>query len=245
MKISKSHPRYTSLKTRERIVAGVKKGITALDGLIPQGRGEAFDYLLGEKTHDFAKTSIEMAAALLLTAKHPVISVNGNVAALVPKEIIMLANEVDAVIEVNIFHPSKKRELLIRKHLLQHGAKKVLLPQKTSVMLYVESNRKHVHKQGIFIADVVFAPLEDGDRAWALIKNRKKVITVDVNPLSRTAKSATVTIVDNIVRTLPVIIEVVKRYKHVQTKNLEHIIRVYDNKKNLKKAVTIIRKNLS
>ena len=41
--IPKTHPRYPSLKTRELIVKGVKAGIASIDGLIAQGRGEAFD----------------------------------------------------------------------------------------------------------------------------------------------------------------------------------------------------------
>ena len=45
--IPKSHPRYTSLKIREKIVDGVKKGITSQHGLIAHGRGEAFDYIIG------------------------------------------------------------------------------------------------------------------------------------------------------------------------------------------------------
>ena len=62
------------------------------------------------------------------------------------------------------------------------------------------TDRLIVNKNGILISDVIFVPLEDGDRCQALIKNGKKVITIDLNPLSRTAKTATVTIVDNIIR---------------------------------------------
>ncbi len=63
MKIPKSHPRYTSLKTRELIENGVKKGITSLVGLIAHGRGEAFDYLIGEKTHKSAIDAIEVSSS--------------------------------------------------------------------------------------------------------------------------------------------------------------------------------------
>ena len=50
--------------------------------------------------------------------------------------------------------------------------------------------RQYVNKEGIFKADAVFIPLEDGDRTEALIKNRKKVIVVDLNPMSRSAKKS-------------------------------------------------------
>ena len=116
-KIPKSHPRYVSLKTRDLIVEGVEKGITSIHGLIAHGRGEAFDYLLGEKTTNAAKKSIDSAAALLLLAKHPVISVNGNAAALAAKELVQLSKSINAKLEVNVFHPSTKRELKINQRI--------------------------------------------------------------------------------------------------------------------------------
>src|SRR5262249_57709755 len=84
VEIPLNHPRRFSLLTRARLTEGVRQGITSLDGLLAHGRGEAFDYLLGERTRDFALRAIEAAAALLLVARRPVISVNGNTAALVP-----------------------------------------------------------------------------------------------------------------------------------------------------------------
>jgi len=49
IKIPKSHPRYFSLMTREKISHAMKKGLVHETGLIAHGRGEAFDYILGEK----------------------------------------------------------------------------------------------------------------------------------------------------------------------------------------------------
>ena len=214
MKVPKTHPRYTSLTIRNKLVEGVKKGITSKHGLIAHGRGEAFDYLIGEKTNIKAKKAIERAAKLLLKAKHPVISVNGNSAALVPKELVQLSKLIPAKLEVNIFHSSKKRELKIKKELIRNGAKEVLLPQKNCKIKHLDSNRKYVNKEGIYKADVVFVPLEDGDRTEALIKNKKKVIVIDLNPMSRSAQKATITIVDNIIRAVPLLIEKVKQYKN-------------------------------
>ena len=48
--IHNDHPRYESLKLREKIVNAYKNGILAESGMIAHGRGEAFDYLLGEET---------------------------------------------------------------------------------------------------------------------------------------------------------------------------------------------------
>ncbi|MDP6599877.1 MAG: 4-phosphopantoate--beta-alanine ligase [Candidatus Woesearchaeota archaeon] len=212
--VSKKHPRYESLRIRDKLVDGVKKGITSTHGLIAHGRGEAFDYLLGEKTTKVAKKSIDSAAALLLLAKNPVISVNGNAVALVSNELVQLSKILDAPLEINIFHPSKKREIKIKNYLIKNGAKEVLLPQKNCKIKFISSNRKHVNKEGIYKADVVFVPLEDGDRTEALVKNKKKVIVVDLNPMSRSAQKATITIVDNIIRAVPLLIEKVKQYKN-------------------------------
>jgi len=243
MKPPKSHPRYLSLITREKIEQGVKKGITSHAGLIAHGRGEAFDYLFGEKTSKQAKKAIEAAASLLLLAKHPIISVNGNAAALAPKEIIELSNIIPAKLEINIFYISSKRELKIKKHLLKNGAKEILMPQKSAKLKYLDSNRRYINKEGIYKADVVFVPLEDGDRTEALIKSKKKVIVVDLNPLSRSSKKASITIVDNIVRVIPLLTKTVRKFKKYDKSKLEKIVKNYDNKRNLAQINKILRKN--
>lgn len=201
-----SHPRYLSLLTRERLVAGVQRGVTSLHGLIAHGRGEAFDYLLGERTHPFAERAIAAAAAALRAARHPVISVNGNACALAAPALVALAKASGAALEVNIFHSSPAREIAIRDMLLECGAPTVLLPSQTHAIAHIDHNRKWVHPEGILIADVVCVPLEDGDRCQALVDNGKVVITVDLNPLSRTARSAHITIVDNLTRCLPLLV---------------------------------------
>ena len=241
MTVPKSHPRYQSLKTRDLIANGIKKRITSMHGLIAHGRGEAFDYLIGEKTINSAAKSIEAASSLLLIAKHPVISVNGNAAILTAKELAQLSRIIPAKLEVNIFHPSKKRELKIKNYLIKNGAKEVLLPQKQFKIKYLESNRKYVNKDGIYKADVVFVPLEDGDRTEALINNGKKVIVVDLNPLSRSAKKATITIVDNITRTIPLLIKKIEQFKKLNRNKLMKIIKNHYNKKILEEALKEIK----
>ena len=47
---------------------------------------------------------------------------------------------------------------------------------------------------------MVLVPLEDGDRCEALVAMGKTVLVVDLNPLSRTARTASVTIVDEVGR---------------------------------------------
>ncbi|MDE0424889.1 MAG: 4-phosphopantoate--beta-alanine ligase [Candidatus Poribacteria bacterium] len=232
--VPKTHPRYFSLTLRDTIVAGVEQGITSIHGLIAHGRGEAFDYLIGEATQPFALEALGAAAAMLRLAAHPVISVNGNVAALVPDALVALGQILNAPLEVNIFHTEKGREEKIRKHLLKHGASHVLMPTTEAQLSYIDSNRKFVHPDGIFKADVVFVPLEDGDRCEALRKMGKAVVTVDLNPMSRTAQQANITIVDNVVRALPLLCEEIQEFNDSAAKDT---VTQYSNKAVLKKAL--------
>jgi len=237
--IPKSHPRAKSLFIRERLVHGFDDGLVAKEGLMAHGRGEAFDYLLGEKTSKYAQNAIHAAAFLLVTASYPVISVNGNVAALCPKEIVKLAGIINAKIEVNLFYANEKRKKNIVNVLRKAGAKEILGvdPKSSRQISGLDSARRIVDKNGIFKADVVLVPLEDGDRTIALKKAGKKVITFDLNPLSRTAKTADITIVDNVVRAINRLI------LECKSKKIQKI--PFNNKKNLASCVLEIKKNLS
>jgi 4-phosphopantoate--beta-alanine ligase len=235
--LPKSHPRYDSLRQRERLTEGYKAGATALEGLIAFGRGEAFDYLLGERTPQTALLAIEASAALLLSAKNPVISVNGNTAVLCPRELVELSEIVGAKLEINLFHRTEKRVKVIEKILEENGAKHVYGVKPEALLKGIESERRRVDREGINRADVVFVALEDGDRTQALIDVDKKVVAVDLNPSSRTAKTATITIVDNIVRAVPLLIDAAKRLKTGDIKKLESGQSDFDNQQNLKNSL--------
>ena len=118
-----SHPRRASLLIREKLVDGLRLGITSQHGLIAHGRGEALDYLIGERTRDFAEVAIRAAVAAMLLAQRPVISVNGNAAALVPAEMVRLSEVTGAPLEVNIFHHSDARVDAIASHLGRFGGR--------------------------------------------------------------------------------------------------------------------------
>ena len=104
MTIPEDHPRHQSLKYRHQIIDGMTNVVVAEAGLIAHGRGECFDYILGEKTSESSKKAIKAAVALLLLAQKPIISVNGNVAALVPSELIALSEVIKAPLEINLFY---------------------------------------------------------------------------------------------------------------------------------------------
>ena len=238
MKIPKSHPRFVSLSIREKIVKGYNDGLVAKEGLLAHGRGEAFDYLVGEKTTRTAKAAINAAAATLLSAQSPVISVNGNVAALCPKEIVQLAKATKAKIEVNLFYYDENRKKKIVKSLKKAGAKQVLgtNPRSYRRIGGLDSPRRIVDKDGIFAADVVLVPLEDGDRTEALQKIGKTVITFDLNPLSRTAQTADITIVDNVIHGMRLLVSACKKSKTLKTN--------FNNKRALSSTISEIKNNL-
>ena len=98
------HPRFLSNFYRDLLSEGVRKGITSLQGLTAHGRGETFDYLMGEKTCSFARVSIQAAASLLLLSKFPVISVNGNTVILSGKGLVKLSQLINCPLEINLYH---------------------------------------------------------------------------------------------------------------------------------------------
>lgn len=245
--IPSSHPRAKSLYIRELLVNGFKNGIVVQEGLIAHGRGETFDYLLGEGTTESARIAIKAACSLLLVAVHPVISVNGNVAALCSKEVVELSNLIDADIEVNLFYWSEEREIAIEKELKKMGAKKVLGIRSggSARIPELRSERRIVDQDGIYKADTVLVPLEDGDRTEALVKMHKKVIAIDLNPLSRTSKAATVTVIDNVIRALPAMAIEAKQLKQKNGEILKKIVNEFDNSKNLSESLEIIRRGVN
>lgn len=228
------------------LVDGFKSGVVAAEGLIAHGRGEAYDYLIGERTTRTARRAIKASAAMLMLSIKPVISVNGNAAALCSQEIVQLAEAINAEIEVNLFYRTSEREIVVKAQLERYGAKRVLgVGERNFARIpELQSERRRVDSEGIYIADTVFVPLEDGDRTEALVRMGKNVITVDLNPLSRTAKMAHVTIVDNIVRAMPELVKDIHALRGSNTNSLQKIVHGFDNRKNLEESLKIIRRGI-
>ena len=241
--IPHDHPRYESLLAREKVAAGVKMGITSIQGLIAQGRGESFDYLIGERSTESALYAERAAVAALLLAENPVISVNGNVAALAPDKVVTLADITGARIEVNLFHRTDTRVHLIIEQLKASGAAEVL-GKNPDASLELSHDRRLVSSKGIYTADVVLVPLEDGDRCEKLVEMGKTVITIDLNPLSRTSKTATISIVDNLTRALGNMAKFAQEMKKERKEELVKLITTYDNKRTLSEAISEIQEHL-
>ncbi|MCQ5377737.1 MAG: phosphopantothenate/pantothenate synthetase family protein, partial [Candidatus Methanomethylicia archaeon] len=104
---------------------------------------------------------------------------------------------------------------------------------------------RKVDPRGIYSADVVIVPLEDGDRAMALRKMGKFVIAIDLNPLSRTSQVADITIVDNVLRALPNIVSAVEELRQLHKDELKGILERFDNRKNLSETLLFIRERLA
>ncbi len=240
--IHEDHPRYKSLKLREKIIKAYHDGILAEAGMIAHGRGEAFDYLIGERTTKPAEDAIRAAAATLLLAENPVLSINGNTAALVAEEMIEIADILGAKIEINLFHRTPERIKAVEKVLRDAGAEEVLGTDKEELYHIngIKSPRATASSKGICSADVVLVPLEDGDRTEILIGAGKTVITIDLNPLSRTSKKATISITDNIIRDIPVLKDHIRKFKGLPINELREIVDKFDNKENLKEMLKLI-----
>jgi 4-phosphopantoate--beta-alanine ligase len=241
--IPKNHPRYESLLTRKKISDGMKRGLVHETGLIAHGRGEAFDYLIGEKTHLFADKALQVAAEKLLYADHPVFSLNGNVVVLVTKECVQLSKLLPITLEVNLFHKSEKRVNLLIDELKKYGADEILGLNPSKRIPNLDHNRGWCEENGIFSADVVFVPLEDGDRCLALKNMGKFVITVDLNPLSRTARTADITIVDSITRAIPRLIFWIDFIK--KNESYKSTLSSWNNTMNLKKIYQVLSKRIN
>lgn len=241
--IPPDHPRYESLLAREKVAAGVKMGFTSIQGLIAQGRGESFDYLLGERSTESALYAERAAVATLLLAENPVISVNGNVAALAPEKVVALADLTGAKIEVNLFHRTETRMHLIIEQLKASGASEVL-GKNPDASLDLPHARRLVESKGIYSADVVLVPLEDGDRCEKLVEMGKIVITIDLNPLSRTSRMATISIVDNLTRALENMAKFAGDMKKEKKDELVKLVTSYNNQKVLSEAISEIQEHL-
>ncbi len=230
MSIPKDHPRYKSLMVREHLAEMVEKGLVNPTGLISHGRGEAFDYLMGERTLAPSLEAEKVAAAYLLKAKRPLVCVNGNAAALDAKNLIRLSETIPAPLEINIFHRTEERMGLLIDYMESQGCKEVLGRVPEARIPGLNHDRALCTKT-LYDCDTIIVPIEDGDRAEALVKMGKIVISIDINPISRTSKTATVPISDELTRALENIIRFVEELRG-KDDEIEKVISSYNNDDN-------------
>jgi len=240
----KSHPRYQSLLMRHRLEMAAKAGMLADSALIAHGRGEAFDYLLGEATIASAHGATMEALAHLQNANSAVISLNGNTIALAGKELMQLASLLKIPVEVNIFYRTPERMKALLSHLYEIRDSNQLdveiLGEKPDAKIPgLEGPRAKCCESGIYNSDVILVPLEDGDRCEALVAMGKVVLVIDLNPLSRSAKMGSVTIVDELSRVADNLL------RGAMQKILRKPRTDYDNNDHLQSAIDHITSSLS
>ncbi|HIF91166.1 MAG TPA: phosphopantothenate/pantothenate synthetase [Candidatus Poseidoniales archaeon] len=240
----KSHPRYQSLLMRHRLELAAKAGMLADSALIAHGRGEAYDYLLGEKTIPSAHDATMEALAQLQNANSAVISLNGNAIALAGMELMQLASLLQIPVEVNIFYRTPERMSALLNHLSKIKSDneldvEILGGNPNAKIPGLEGPRANCCKSGIYDSDVILVPLEDGDRCEALVAMGKTVLVIDLNPLSRSAKMGSVTIVDELSRVANnLLVGAMQKITRKPSSN-------YDNSQHLQAAIDYITSTLS
>lgn len=252
-----SHPRYKSLLARGKLEAAEEAGMLAASALIAHGRGEAFDYLLGEVTTESAARATKEAAARLAAAERAIISFNGNTMALASDDLLRCAALAGADVEINIFYRTPERMLALMSFLEDAKVRirnstpqgingdgwskmvddvRLLGASPDGIIPGLEGPRAKCHSDGMLAADVLLVPLEDGDRCEALVAMGGDVIVIDLNPMSRSAQMATLTVVDEISRFAENLFE--------ELKNPGIIDHGWDNSAILQSALDCINDNL-
>ena len=228
---------------RHRLEMAAKAGMLADSALIAHGRGEAYDYLLGEKTIPSAHDATMEALAHLQNANSAVISLNGNAIALAGTELMQLGSHLNIRVEVNIFYrtPERMSALLTHQYKIKNDNDldvEILGENPDAKIPGLEGPRANCCENGIYNSDVILVPLEDGDRCEALVAMGKTVLVIDLNQLSRSARMGSVTIVDELLRVA----------NNLLTGAMQKIIRTprpdYDNNQHLQAAIDQITSTL-
>ena len=239
-----SHPRYQSLLLRHRLEEAEKLGMLAGSAMIAHGRGEAYDYLLGEQTIPSAHEATLHALKALSNAERPVISLNGNAVALAGEQLLVLAQQLNCPVEINIFYrtPERMSALLGRLESIKNERSidvEILGAEPNARIPGLKGPRAKCTKEGIIDSDTILVPLGDGDRCEALVAMGKTVIVIDLNPLSRSAKMGTITIVDELTRVVENMLSQFDSIKMSKTSN------TYDNDETLRDALQHIATKFS
>jgi len=239
-----SHPRYQSLLLRHRLEEAEKQGMLAGSAMIAHGRGEAYDYLLGEQTIPSAHEATLHALRALKNAERPIISLNGNAVALAGEQLLALAQQLKCPVEINIFYRSPERmsALLERLETIKKERSldvEILGASPNARIPGLKGPRAKCTQEGIIDSDVILVPLEDGDRCEALVAMGKTVIVIDLNPLSRSAKMGTITIVDELTRVAE---NMLFRFDSIK---MSEVSKTYDNEEALRDALRHIATKFS
>jgi 4-phosphopantoate--beta-alanine ligase len=169
--------------------------------------------------------------------------VNGNTAAILPKDLVLLSKELNVPLEVNLFYRTEERVGRIVEHLKKNGAL-VVLGERKIRLKEIEHARGIVDERGIYGADTVLLALEDGDRTKKLKDMGKTTIAIELNPFSRTARDASITIIGNVVSVIPEMVRCARVMKRTKKKELERLVEEFKNEETLLNQMRTIAKNM-
>jgi len=118
---------------------------------------------------------------------------------------LQLAHLLDCPVEVNIFYRTPERMTALLSDLDERNKRlglnvEILGANPDAKIPGLKGPRAKCESKGILQSDVLLVPLEDGDRCQALVAMGKTVIVIDLNPLSRSSQTGTITIVDEVTR---------------------------------------------
>jgi 4-phosphopantoate--beta-alanine ligase len=117
----------------------------------------------------------------------------------------------------------------------------LVLKGRSERLIPLSHDRALCLRHGIFDSDAILVPLEDGDRCQALRSMGKVVITIDLNPLSRTSRAASLPIVDELTRALP---QITRFSRELPGEEAKKLIRECDNNRFLRSALQEMEENL-
>ena len=154
-----------------------------------------------------------------------------------------IASQLGCPIEINIFYRTPQRMGALIGHLKMLNQKldldvEIMGGIPDARIPGLEGPRGACQQDGIFEADTVLVPLEDGDRCEALMAMGKTVLVIDLNPISRSSRGCTVGIVDEVTRVAKNLIQFIPQKPAATDWNndrglqsaLDHIVETMSNR---------------
>ncbi len=213
-KIPRSHPRYSSLITREKLIEAYEDGILDEGTLIEFGREEAVDYLIGERTIEEAYRSTKVAVAYILLSKNPMIVLDGVCLALSANEIKKICRSLGLSIYLG---ESEVRERLIGR----------LKEEEIEPKEYMDTNLLIFHRKNKIFRDF----------------NGRKIY-FGLNIFSNDLKGVDVVIIDNVIRFFSNIEEIFDKLREKSRRELIKITEDYKNEEIFMETLNFVIKRI-
>jgi len=231
--IPKDHPRYKSLVTREHLAECARTGIVSLEGLTSHGRGEAFDYLLGEKTSESALLAGKDCGGPAPHRKTP-----GALRERQHRGACGTRNRASpegkrGARRGQPLPPDTRTGTADRDGSSAMPVRTVFSGRSRSASSRSPTTGPFCRREGCLLPMSCLSRSKTATAARCSVGMGKKVIAIDLNPLSRTAKTATLTVVDEVTRALP---EIAQACTALSDGKCRSLVAVMDNRVFLQEA---------